>query len=189
MEKVVMTEHRTDNVVQVLEQLYVINLRPPTLKEIGAHLGVTAVGVFQAIQSHLQDGTVVKLPGARGYMPSWSVQMIAAEGLRRIQDEEVRAKIKENMNMPTSARITDCMRNQIGVMEFPNPSTSGERTRLALEVLDPQGLVLDSILPTGIGYDVIVHPQRCSCGSENVAYKCVCNAWICDDCRPLHRCS
>jgi hypothetical protein len=189
MEQVVMTDHNTDRLVEVLEQLYVVNLRPPTLKEIGNELGVTAVGVFQAIQGYVQDGTVVKLPGARGYMPRWSVQMIADEGMRRIQDEGIRAKIKQNMNVPAAARICDCMRNQIGTMEFPNPSTSSDRTQIALEVLAPQGLVLDSILPTGTGYDVIVHPQRCSCGSENVAYKCVCNAWICDDCRPFHRCS
>ncbi len=179
----------TERLVETLEELYAVNMRPPTLKEIGDVLGVTAVGVYQAIQGYIQDGTIVKLPGARGYMPAWSVQVIANEGLRRIQNEEVRARIKANLNMPVAVRICDCMRNQIGTMEFPNPSTSAERTQLALEVLEPQGLVLDSILPTGIGYDVIVHPQRCSCGSENVAYKCVCNAWICDDCRPLHLCS
>jgi hypothetical protein len=183
------TDLRTERLIEVLEELYVVNMRPPTLQEIGEVMGATAVGVHSALKDRIEDGTVVKLPGARGYLPACYVRIVATEGLRRIKNEEVRARIKANINIGVDVRICDCMRNQIGTMEFPNPSTSSERTQLALEVLEPQGLVLDSILPTGIGYDVIVHPQRCSCGSENVAYKCVCNAWICDDCRPLHVCS
>ena len=182
------TALRTDRLIEILEELYAVNLRPATLQEIGNEIGASPMGVRHALQDHIAEGAVVKLHGARGYMPAWAVQAIATEGLKRIQNEAVRSKIQSHINQPVVARVCDCMRNQIGVVEFPNPSTSSERTNIALQLLDPQHLILNSILPTDKGYDVIVHPERCDCGLRDIAYKCVCNAWVCDDCRRFHVC-
>jgi DNA-binding transcriptional regulator YhcF (GntR family) len=166
-----------------VEKQYVVNMRPATLQELAETFGVVHQTVRNVMMQLVEEGSIVKLYGHRCYAPAWIVQAIAEEGLKRIQDPQTREKIIA-MVKPVKARLVDCMRNQFGAIEFPNPSTNEQRMEIAHDHFYGTKLGVQAILPTEEGYDIIVVPGQCDCGSYETSYKCPdCGAWICESCQ------
>jgi hypothetical protein len=177
----------TLELLQILEQEFAANLRPATLQELGQHFDASAAAVRYALLPHIDAGEIVKLPGARGYMPKWAAHAIAAEGLKRIQDPSTREKLQQVLNPPVKVRVCDCMRNSFGHEEFPNPSTHGQRAAIARDHFAGTRFIVDAIVPTENGYDIIAHPGICDCGADSIAWKCPdCGVWICECCDETH---